>query len=210
MPDTRPLGVLLDNIELELEAKGLESTKDSGPFSLPKKSTYQLGRTGAVPNNKNVSQRETRINEREEVRTMSVLFSELLVPGWADEKIGLDAVTGTYSDGSSFNLPCHTADPEMYFSEDELAVAEAKSLCGGCSVRTQCLEGALSRKEPAGVWGGELFEDGRVISRKRKAGRPTAIEVAAREVNAPITSITTALEISSSVSSQAISEESAA
>ncbi|MEY2850803.1 MAG: transcriptional regulator, partial [Actinobacteria bacterium] len=26
---------------------------------------------------------------------MSVLFSELLVPGWADEKIGLDAVTGT-------------------------------------------------------------------------------------------------------------------
>jgi hypothetical protein len=35
MPDTRPLGVLLDNIELELEAKGLESTKDSGPFSLP-------------------------------------------------------------------------------------------------------------------------------------------------------------------------------
>lgn len=141
---------------------------------------------------------------------MSVLFSQLLVPGWADEKIGLDAVTGTYSDGSSFNLPCHTADPEMYFSEDELAVAEAKSLCGGCPVRTQCLEGALSRKEPAGVWGGELFEDGRVITRKRKAGRPTAIEVAAREVNTPITSITTALEISSPVSSQAISEESAA
>lgn len=141
---------------------------------------------------------------------MSVLFSELLVPGWADEKIGLDAVTGTYSDGSSFNLPCHTADPEMYFSEDALAVAEAKSLCGGCSVRSQCLEGALSRKEPAGVWGGELFEDGRVIARKRKAGRPTAIEVAAREINAPITSITTSLEISSPVSSQAIREESAA
>ena len=211
MPDTRPLGVLLDNIELELEAKGLESKKDSGPFSLPKrKITNQLGRTGAVPNIENVSQRETRNNEREEVRTMSVLFSELLVPGWADEKIGLDAVTGTYSDGSSFNLPCHTADPEMYFSEDELAVAEAKSLCGGCLVRTQCLEGALSRKEPAGVWGGELFEDGRVIARKRKAGRPTAIEVAAREVNAPIASITSELEISSPVSSQSIREESAA
>ena len=112
---------------------------------------------------------------------MSVLFSELLVPGWADEKIGLDAVTGTYSDGSSFNLPCHTADPELYFSEDEMQVAEAKSLCSGCPVRAQCLEGALSRQEPAGVWGGELFEDGRIIAKKRKAGRPSLKEVAARD-----------------------------
>ena len=111
---------------------------------------------------------------------MSVLFSELLVPGWADEKIGLDAVTGTYSDGSSFNLPCHTADPELYFSEDEMQVQEAKSLCSGCPVRAQCLEGALSRQEPAGVWGGELFEEGRIIAKKRKAGRPTLKEIAAR------------------------------
>ena len=141
---------------------------------------------------------------------MSVLFSELLIPGWADKKIGLDAVTGTHSDGSSFNLPCHTADPEMYFSEEELAVAEAKSLCGGCPVRSQCLEGALSRKEPAGVWGGELFEDGRVIARKRKAGRPTAIEVAAREINSLLTSIASPLEITSSISNPAMREESAA
>jgi len=142
---------------------------------------------------------------------MSVLFSELLVPGWADEKIGLDAVTGTYSDGSSFNLPCHTADPEMYFSDDELAVAEAKSLCGGCPVRTQCLEGALSRQEPAGVWGGELFEDGRIIARKRKAGRPTAVEVAAR--TAPIQQLPSQLEVASPTSpasSEAEREESAA
>ena len=139
---------------------------------------------------------------------MSVLFSELLVPGWADEKIGLDAVTGTYSDGSSFNLPCHTADPEMYFSDDELAIAEAKSLCGGCPVRTQCLEGALSRQEPAGVWGGELFEDGRIIARKRKAGRPTAVEVAAR--TSPIQQLPSQLEVASPASSQSEREESAA
>jgi WhiB family redox-sensing transcriptional regulator len=47
-------------------------------------------------------------------------------------------------------------------------------------VRAQCLEGALSRKEPAGVWGGELFEEGRIIAKKRKAGRPTLKEIAAR------------------------------
>ena len=65
MPDTRPLGVLLDNIELVLEAKGLESTKDSGPFSLPeqiqpKTNKNKLGRTGAVPNIEDVSQHERR------------------------------------------------------------------------------------------------------------------------------------------------------
>ena len=98
----------------------------------------------------------------------------------------------------------------MYFSEEELAVAEAKSLCGGCPVRTQCLEGALSRKEPAGVWGGELFEDGRIISRKRKAGRPTAIEVAAREVSAPIQKLTVQLEVASPASNGSEREESAA
>ena len=58
--------------------------------------------------------------------------------------------------------------------------AEAKSLCGGWRGRAQCLEGALSRQEPAGVWGGELFEDGRIIAKKRKAGRPSLKEVAAR------------------------------
>jgi WhiB family redox-sensing transcriptional regulator len=61
-----------------------------------------------------------------------------------------------------------------------MQVAEAKSLCGGCPVRAQCLEGALSRQEPAGVWGGELFEEGRIIAKKRKAGRPTLKEIAAR------------------------------
>jgi hypothetical protein len=34
------------------------------------------------------------------------------------------------------------------------------------------LDAALSRQEPCGVWGGELFEDGVVIARKRTVGRP--------------------------------------
>lgn len=114
---------------------------------------------------------------------MSVLFSELLVPGWAENKIGLNDVTGTHSDGALFNLPCHTADPQLFFSDVEMEVAAAKSLCGSCPVRTQCLKGAQSRQEPAGVWGGELFEDGRIIVKKRKAGRPTLKEIVARDVN---------------------------
>ncbi len=110
---------------------------------------------------------------------MSVLFSELLMPGWAETgaKIGLRDVTGTFDSSIAFNLPCHSANPEMFFSEDEFSIAEAKSLCGGCPVRVQCLAGALSRREPLGVWGGELFEGGAVIARKRKAGRPRLSEL---------------------------------
>ena len=126
---------------------------------------------------------------------MSVLYSELLVPGWADEKIGLDAVTGSYIDGSSFNLPCHTADPDLYFSEDQLQIQEAKSLCGGCPVRAQCLAGALSRQEPAGVLGGELFEEGRIIAKKRKAGRPSLKEVAERNAQGELIELKVAKDV---------------
>jgi len=106
---------------------------------------------------------------------MTVLFSELLVPGWAegeDARIGLDAVTGIYGDENAFTLPCHNSNPEIFFSEKSEEIAYAKSLCGGCPVKRECLQGALSRQEPCGVWGGELFEYGRVIAQKRMPGRP--------------------------------------
>lgn len=105
---------------------------------------------------------------------MSVLYSELLVPGWAEtgDKIGLNDVTGRYESAIGYALPCHSANPETFFSEAEADIKAAKALCGECPVRAKCLSGALSRQEPVGVWGGELFEDGVVIERKRKAGRP--------------------------------------
>ena len=106
---------------------------------------------------------------------MTVLFSELLVPGWAEGEnamIGLNAVTGIYGDDNAFTLPCHNSDPEVFFSDQSEEIAYAKSLCAACPVKKQCLEGALSRQEPAGVWGGELFEEGVVIAAKRLPGRP--------------------------------------
>ncbi len=112
---------------------------------------------------------------------MTVLFSELLVPGWAQNgnKIGLDAVTGSYGSDVAFTLPCHNSDPDLFFSELTEDIAAAKSLCGGCPVRSQCLDAALSRDEPCGVWGGELFEDGLVIERRRTVGRPRLTPAAA-------------------------------
>jgi WhiB family transcriptional regulator, redox-sensing transcriptional regulator len=106
---------------------------------------------------------------------VSVLFSELLLPGWAEGsegKIGLESVTSITGDGDEFSLPCHNADPEIFFSEESVQISIAKSLCAGCPVQQACLEGALSRAEPAGVWGGELFDSGEIIVAKRGVGRP--------------------------------------
>jgi WhiB family redox-sensing transcriptional regulator len=75
-------------------------------------------------------------------------------------------------------LPCRR-DPELFFAESPADVETAKALCLECPVRTECLAGALDRREPWGVWGGELFLQGVVIPRKRPRGRPRKNEVAA-------------------------------
>lgn len=76
-------------------------------------------------------------------------------------------------------LPCHEHDPELFFAESPADVEYAKSLCHGCPVRSACLSGAIERREPWGVWGGELFERGAIVPRKRPRGRPRKTGVAA-------------------------------
>jgi WhiB family redox-sensing transcriptional regulator len=76
-------------------------------------------------------------------------------------------------------LPCRREDPELFFAESPSDVELAKSLCGGCPVRAECLAGALERREPWGVWGGQLFIAGVVVPRKRPRGRPRKNAVAA-------------------------------
>ncbi len=69
-------------------------------------------------------------------------------------------------------LPCRVNDPELWFAELPVDVEHAKQLCLACPVREMCLVGAMERREPWGVWGGELFLQGVVIPRKRPRGRP--------------------------------------
>ncbi|MFC1441332.1 WhiB family transcriptional regulator [Streptacidiphilus sp. N1-10] len=76
-------------------------------------------------------------------------------------------------------IPCHSLDPEVFFAETPADVEYAKSLCGTCPVKASCLQGALERREPWGVWGGELFVQGVVVARKRPRGRPRKNEVVA-------------------------------
>ena len=67
----------------------------------------------------------------------------------------------------------------LFFSEELQDIAAAKRLCAACPVLAECLEGAMARREPWGVWGGQLLLQGAVIPRKRPRGRPRKNEVAA-------------------------------
>ncbi|XXM85122.1 WhiB family transcriptional regulator [Cellulosimicrobium sp. PMB13] len=78
-------------------------------------------------------------------------------------------------------LPCRTNDPELWFAERAAEVEEAKALCRTCPLVEGCLAGAVERREPWGVWGGEVFVDGVVVARKRGRGRPSKAEVLARQ-----------------------------
>ena len=60
----------------------------------------------------------------------------------------------------------------LFFSDDATMIARAKAICSKCRLTASCLDGALERAEPWGVWGGELVENGRVVVNKRPRGRP--------------------------------------
>ncbi len=76
-------------------------------------------------------------------------------------------------------LPCHVGDPDLWFAEHPVDLERAKALCADCPIRSECLDEALERAEPWGVWGGEIFERGSIVSTKRPRGRPRKDVVAA-------------------------------
>ena len=61
---------------------------------------------------------------------------------------------------------------------EEVSLERAKELCRGCPAQDWCLDGALDRGEPWGVWGGQIVIDGAVVHNKRGPGRPRKNAVA--------------------------------
>src|ERR1700748_862672 len=68
-------------------------------------------------------------------------------------------------------LPC-SDDTQLWFSEHPADLELAKAMCETCPLRRSCLAGAIERAEPFGVWGGEIFEKGRIIAYKPPRGHP--------------------------------------
>jgi hypothetical protein len=73
---------------------------------------------------------------------------------------------------------CAETDPEAFFPAKGDPATAAKDICGGCTVREQCLEYALKHGHADGIWGGltprkraELSTRGRTPVRDRYMGR---------------------------------------
>jgi len=64
---------------------------------------------------------------------------------------------------------------DLFFSEELPDIVAAKQICADCPVIAPCLEGAIRRAEPCGVWGGQLFLNGRILAQKRRRGRPPKV-----------------------------------
>ncbi len=76
---------------------------------------------------------------------------------------------------------CVDHDPELFFPLGEQGrpgpqpkvdpqVERAKTICGGCPARQDCLQGALERQEAFGVWGGLTSKERRELLRRQGAG----------------------------------------
>lgn len=86
----------------------------------------------------------------------------------------IDEVNDDWWDGAR----CRIGDgslAHLFFSEELGEIAQAKSICAECPVQLACVEGAIQRREPWGVWGGQLFLNGRILATKRRRGRPPKV-----------------------------------
>jgi len=95
----------------------------------------------------------------------------------------MEALDGTQAmiDGNPawwVDAACNSGDGasiDIFFSEDLGDIAKAKLMCAECPALVPCLEGAMERREPWGVWGGQLFRNGKILANKRRRGRPPKV-----------------------------------
>lgn len=68
---------------------------------------------------------------------------------------------------------CRDEDPDLFFPIGSTGPAlvqteDAKAVCGGCSVREECLRWALENGQDAGVWGGMGEAERRALKRRSR------------------------------------------
>jgi len=60
---------------------------------------------------------------------------------------------------------CAQVDPELWYPEKGGSTKDAKSVCLGCPVQTECLQYALDNDERFGIWGGYSERERRALKR---------------------------------------------
>lgn len=64
---------------------------------------------------------------------------------------------------------CAQTDPEAFFPDKGGSTKEAKKICQGCEVISECLNSALKNDERFGVWGGLSERERRQLKRRNSA-----------------------------------------
>ena len=78
------------------------------------------------------------------------------------------------------SVPC-AGLTDLYFPDFNVGnshlpkLARAVEICAGCPYAGPCFDGAAARREPSGVWGGRIFENGRAVPMPRPRGRPRKV-----------------------------------
>lgn len=72
---------------------------------------------------------------------------------------------------------------KMFYSFRCEDINAARNLCLSCEYATHCLDRAITRHEPAGVWGGFLIERGHIVVFKRNHGHPREGEESTNELS---------------------------
>ncbi len=62
-----------------------------------------------------------------------------------------------------FEGACYGHNPELWFPRTNDEADEAVRICNGCTLREECLAGALHRSEGFGIWGGRTEDERKVL-----------------------------------------------
>ena len=81
--------------------------------------------------------------------------------------LGYGTASGEQLAWQDFAL-CAETDPDIFFPEKGGSTREAKRICDGCEVRSECLDYALANDERFGIWGGLSERERRKL--RREAG----------------------------------------
>ncbi len=60
----------------------------------------------------------------------------------------------------------------LFFSNNDSDIDKSKAICKTCDMQESCLDGAIDRAEPFGVWGGQLIRNGTPVAKRPRRGRP--------------------------------------
>jgi WhiB family redox-sensing transcriptional regulator len=80
---------------------------------------------------------------------------------------------------------CRGAPSKVFFVERGMSAADARAICAGCPVTTECLDYALTHRIREGIWGGVDEKGRRRLRRARGLATPGRPRIRISSSSAP-------------------------